>query len=145
MIRAEAPTYNVAVYVAGPHAEAERICREYVLTGLCVTVEPVEFIYTGGQERGVRVGLINYPRFPAEPAEIFAKAEDLAMRLIEGMHQHSASIVATDKTVWLSRRPDSSANSASPTLTRYAAEGEVSPLPSDEAQRSDATTSEDEG
>lgn len=104
MMRIETPTYTAAIYVAGSQADAERICREYVLIGLCVTVEPVEFIYTGGQERGVRVGLINYPRFPAEPKAIFAKAEGLALRLIDGLFQHSASIVATDRTVWLSRR-----------------------------------------
>lgn len=107
MTRQEATTYTAAIYVAGPPADAERICREFVLRGLCVTVEPVEFIYTGGQERGVRVGLINYPRFPADPAAIFATAEELALALIEGLHQHSASIVATDKTVWMSRREQS--------------------------------------
>lgn len=108
MIRQEAATYTAAIYVAGPQADAERICREFVLRGLCVTIEPVEFIYTGGQERGVRVGLINYPRFPADPDVIFAAAEELALVLIEGLHQHSASIVATDKTVWISRREQAS-------------------------------------
>ncbi len=110
MTREEAATYTAAIYVAGPQPEAERICREFCLTGLCVTVEPVEFIYTGGQERGVRVGLINYPRFPSTPDAIFAKAERLASELIERMHQHSASIVATDRTVWLSRRDDAPGN-----------------------------------
>lgn len=107
MTRQETTSYTAEIYVAGPRGDAERICREFVLRGLCVTVEPVEFIYTGGQERGVRVGLINYPRFPAEPAHIFSTAEQLAQALIEGLHQHSASIVASDKTVWLSRREQS--------------------------------------
>lgn len=104
MTREGANTYTADIYVAGPQAEAEGICRRFCLEGLCVTVAPVEFIYTGGQERGVRVGLINYPRFPSTPEAIFAKAERLAEELIEGMHQHSASIVASDRTVWLSRR-----------------------------------------
>lgn len=106
MTRVETPSYVAAIYIAGPQAQAEQICRRFVLEGLCVTVEPVEFIYTGGQERGVRVGLINYPRFPSDPAAIFATAERLALALIDGLCQHSASIVATDKTVWLSRRED---------------------------------------
>lgn len=106
MIRQEVPTYTVAIYLAGDLADARRICREFCMRGLCVTVEPIEFIYTGGAETGVRVGLINYPRFPAKPEAIFAAAEELARVLIEGLHQHSASIVATDKTVWLSRRPE---------------------------------------
>jgi len=104
MNRVEVPTYTAAIYVAGPQAEAERICREFVMRGLCVAVEPVEFIYTGGQERGVRVGLINYPRFPSEPADILAAAEELARALVEGMHQHSATVVATDQTAWSTRR-----------------------------------------
>jgi hypothetical protein len=104
MTREEAPTYTAAIYVAGNVADAERICRVFCAAGQCVTVEPVEFIYTGGQERGVRVGLINYPRFPSTPEAIFAQAEALAQNLIFNLHQHSASIVATDKTVWLSRR-----------------------------------------
>jgi hypothetical protein len=85
---------------------ARHLCRAFCMAGLCVTVTPTEFIYTGGAESGVAVGLINYPRFPAEPAEIFAKAEALALHLIDGLHQHSASIVASDKTAWLSRRLD---------------------------------------
>lgn len=106
MIRREVSTYTAAIHLAGDPADARRICREFCLRGLCVTVEPIEFIYTGGAESGVRVGLINYPRFPADPKTIFATAEELARVLIEGLHQHSASIVATDKTVWLSRRPE---------------------------------------
>lgn len=74
--------------------------------GLCVTVEPVSYLYTGGEADGVRVGLINYGRFPASPAEIFATAERLAKALIADLGQESASIVATDKTVWLSNRKE---------------------------------------
>jgi hypothetical protein len=104
MTREEVSTYTAAIYIAGEVAEARRVCRGFCMKGLCVTVEPVEFIYTGGAETGVRVGLINYPRFPATPAEILDTAEHLAVSLINQLYQHSATIVATDKTVWLSRR-----------------------------------------
>lgn len=105
MIRTEAPTYTAAIYIAGDLTAARAICRQHCMdAGLCVTVEPVEFIYTGGSETGVRVGLINYPRFPAEPEGIFAKAEALAVLLKDALCQHSLSIVAPDKTVWLSWR-----------------------------------------
>lgn len=107
MTRTEIPSYAVSIYVAGDLATARITCRAYCMEiGLCVTVEPVEFIYTGGAETGVRVGLINYPRFPTEPAAIFAKAETLAEKLIADLAQWSASIVATDRTVWLSNRPE---------------------------------------
>jgi hypothetical protein len=101
------PTYTAAIYIAGDLDTARATCRHFCMSGLCVTLESVEFIYTGGAETGVRVGLINYPRFPAEPADIFAKAEALADRLMNDLCQHSYSIVATDKTVWKSRRPES--------------------------------------
>lgn len=109
MIRAEAPSYTVAIYIAGDLETARAVCRRHCMdVGLCVTVEPVEYIYTGGSETGVRVGLINYPRFPSKPADLMAMAEALAMLLKDALCQQSLSIVAPDKTVWLSWRQDGS-------------------------------------
>lgn len=107
MKRIEAPSYPVSIFVAGSVWQAETICLNYCdEIGLCVTVTETVYCYTGGEESGVIVGLINYPRFPAEPAEIFAKAEALALLLIDGLGQQSASIQAPDKTVWISFRDD---------------------------------------
>lgn len=101
----EAPSYPVSIFVAGDVRDAERICRAYCAEiGLCVTVTPTNYIYTGGSQSGVIVGLINYPRFPAEPGLIWAKAHALALKLIHGLYQESASIQAPDKTVWISFR-----------------------------------------
>lgn len=100
------PTIRFEIFIAGDLDQAKQICRAYCFdVGLCVTVEPVAYIYTGGEEAGVRVGLINYPRFPSTEPELFAKAEGLASRLLEGMHQHSYSIAGPAETVWFSRRP----------------------------------------
>ena len=55
------------------------------------------------------VGLINYGRFPSEPAAIFAHAETLALKLTEGLGQESASIQAPDKTLWISFREEAAA------------------------------------
>lgn len=97
----EVPTYTAQIYIGGDYAQAKAICQRHVMdAGLCVTVEPVEYVYTGGCEAGVRVGLINYARFPAEPADIFARALGLARLLREALAQHSFSIVGTDKTVF---------------------------------------------
>ena len=101
-----APTYRLDIFIAGDLAVAKNICREFVYAaGLCVTVEPISYIYTGGEESGVRVGLINYPRFPADRLEIDNKAFQLAQRLMFGLCQHSFSIVGPEKTEWFSRRP----------------------------------------
>lgn len=103
--RTEAPSYPVSIFVGGSAWEAETICRAYGdEVGLCVTVSETKYIYTGGETAGVIVGLINYPRFPSTPDAIWAHAETLALRLIEGLKQESASIQAPDKTVWISFR-----------------------------------------
>jgi hypothetical protein len=103
----EVKSWAVDVFVAGDEAEARRICAYFCFeVGLCVSVTPCEFVYTGGSESGVRVGLINYPRFPAQPAEIEGKARELAERLIVGLSQHSASVQTPERTVWLTRRPE---------------------------------------
>jgi len=105
MKRVLVPTYTASIYVGGSLSEAMRTARRFCdEEGLCVTVEPVSYVYTRGSTDGVRVGLINYPRFPTAPEAIFALAEKLTLILIEDLGQESASIVATDKTVWLSKR-----------------------------------------
>ena len=101
-----APSYPVSVFIAGDAASALQACREHCMkAGLCVTVTATEYVYTGGCEAGVIVGLINYPRFPATPDEMDAKALAVAEMLIERLCQHSATVQSPRNTVWLSRRP----------------------------------------
>jgi hypothetical protein len=113
-----APTYTAAIFIAGDLATAKLVCREYCMrVGLCVTVEPTTYIYTGGEEAGVRVGLINYPRFPSEPEELRRKALDLANVLVARLCQHSFCVVFPDETIWRSLRTEGVADvrvSASP-------------------------------
>lgn len=94
-------TYWVYIYLAGDIQVIKQACREWCWRGACVTVEPINFIYTGGEEAGVRVGFVNYPRFPAMPSEIFSQAENLAKHLRKSAHQQSVLIVAPNKTLWL--------------------------------------------
>jgi len=72
--------------------------------GACVTVTATSYLYTGGEEAGVIVGFINYPRFPATPAEIEGKAAQLADDLMHGLCQHSYTIQTPTETRWVSRR-----------------------------------------
>ena len=61
----DTPTHRIEIYASGPIEVAKQVCRETCLSeGLCVTIEPTHFIYTGGEETGFKIGLINYPRFP---------------------------------------------------------------------------------
>lgn len=100
------PTIRYDIFIAGDVEQAKQVCREYCFdVGLCVTVEPVTYIYTGGEEAGIRVGLINYPRFPANSEAIGETAHKLADLLMHRLCQHSYSVVGPDETTWFSRRP----------------------------------------
>lgn len=100
-----AKTYWAKIYVAGPIEVAKQICRAVVKEkGLCVTVDPTVYIYTGGEEQGYVVGIINYPRFPAAPDVIRKTAEELAKKLVAETYQHSCTIMYPDDTLYYSTR-----------------------------------------
>jgi hypothetical protein len=102
-----APSYPVSIFIAGDYDRARQIAREFCMTeGACVTVTPTSYIYTGGEEAGVIVGLINYPRFPAEPGDILSKAAQLAEAMMHGMCQHSYTLQTPTRTYWHSRRQE---------------------------------------
>jgi len=105
MITKTEKTFWVRIYASGPIETAKTVCRQYCLgVGLCVTVEPSLFIYTGGEESGYCVGLIQYPRFPTREYVIIAKAKELATRLLDETSQHSILIMTPSKTVWMTKR-----------------------------------------
>jgi len=98
------PTYNVTIYVAGDILVAkDELRQECMEEGLCVTITPTTFVYTGGAEEGMAIGLVNYPRFPKEPREIDNRAFKIAERLINRLSQTSALIVDANDTVWMRR------------------------------------------
>lgn len=101
----ESATYTVEICVAGDHADAIRICRQFCMgRGFCVTVTPTTYVYTGGAEEGVIVRCINYPRFPTPPDDLWSKAIALAECLRRGLSQHSFSMIAPDRTLWATER-----------------------------------------
>ena len=105
MRRAQTPSYPVSIFIAGDADKAREICRKFCdEEGLCVTVTPTTYVYTGGQESGVIVGLINYPRFPSEPSSIEQIATLLALELMHRLEQQSVSIQSPEVTRWFSIR-----------------------------------------
>lgn len=107
MLTERAPTYCVRLYLSGPIEIAKQVIREDCLrAGLCATIEPTTFIYTGGEEAGYVVGLLNYPRFPSEPAALRERAHALMGRLLDATFQHSALMVAPEETVWITKREE---------------------------------------
>ncbi len=85
--------------------QAEAICQKYCNeVGFCCTIEPTSFVYKDGNEPGVKVGLINYPRFIKKPSEIKNHAIKIATLLKEAFEQHRVSIICTDETIMLGEK-----------------------------------------
>jgi len=99
--------YSVSIFIAGDAKLVETVCREFCdKEGLCVTVTPTTYVYTGGQENGVIVGLINYPRFPSEVGAIYATATALAEELCAKTGQQSFTVQTPDAAFWTSYRAE---------------------------------------
>jgi len=99
------PTYNVDIFIAGELAQIEQHCQRFCARGLCVHVQPAEYVYTCGREGGARVGLINYPRFPKTALEIESVAWSLAEHLLDALSQRSCCVVTSEETTWISSPP----------------------------------------
>lgn len=108
-----AKTFWVKLFMSGPIEVAKQLIREDCQrAGLCVTIEPTTFIYTGGEEAGYVVGLINYPKYSSTQKKLVSRARELLQRLIEGTHQDSGLMMTPEVTEWVSRRP--AVNTVSP-------------------------------
>lgn len=100
-----APTIIVKLYLSGPIEIAKQVIRKECLReGLCVTVDPTTFIYTGGEETGYVVGLLNYPRFPTLSHLLIERARNLALKLLEETFQNSALMVTPGYSEWITIR-----------------------------------------
>jgi hypothetical protein len=99
-------TWYANIWIGGDHAQAIKTCREFCMEGLCVTVTPTSFVYTGGMEEGVCVRLIQYPRFPRPERELMGVAIRLADALRMTLYQHSFTIETPDETHFFSARPE---------------------------------------
>ena len=90
----QSESIEVKLFIAGDAVSADIIIRKYCKdVGLCVTVTPTKYIYTGGAEDGMEIGFINYPRFPDTLAGIVDKATELGMILMEALSQWSFTVV----------------------------------------------------
>ena len=82
--------------------ELKRFMQGYVdRVSLCVTVTPTTFVYKNGKEDGARIGLINYPRFPATREKIEQIAREIAAMCMKEYKQNRVSIVLPDRTIML--------------------------------------------
>lgn len=100
-----AKTFYATIHIAGNINTIEKTCNNFCRdNGLCVTVTPTKYIYTGGEQSGATVRLINYPRFPKEPEEIVLTAKQLAEEIRFSANQESYTIETPDTTIFYSSR-----------------------------------------
>lgn len=105
MIEKTASNRRADIYIAGDYARAVEICERFCTdNGYCVTVDPTTFVYKFGKEQGVRVGLIDYPRFPQSQGDMEWRARQIADLLLTGLNQGSYTIVGPMKSIFVSRR-----------------------------------------
>lgn len=104
------PNYNVQIWVGLREGytdivhtidEVNQICQEYVKYGDCVTVTHTQFIYTGGNEPGVIIGYIKYPRFVRTDIEIKNSAIELANIFLDKFKQNRITITTPDSSIMI--------------------------------------------
>jgi hypothetical protein len=67
----------------------------------CVSITPTRFVYVDGQEPGLVIGFINYPRFPMEKEEILNRALELGEALRKHFNQFRVSVTTPETTYLL--------------------------------------------
>jgi len=85
--------YGARIYMAGDYDRARQTLREYCSTnGACFSIHPMDYIYSGGEETGFCVTLINYPRFRKPKSDIITLAREIGTKLMEDLNQSSYTI-----------------------------------------------------
>jgi hypothetical protein len=101
----QARSFPVTIFMGGKYHKAIKVLKNYCDDiGCCVTIKPTLYIFTDGEEHGIEVGLINYPRFPSDAATIVNKAREIAELLRVELKQESFSIQTPNDTIWVSYR-----------------------------------------
>ena len=96
-----AKTWEGKIFMAGDIDTAKQLIREEAYrSGMCVTISPTTYIYTGGEEDGFVVGLIQYPRFEAEMVTLESSLSVLAQKLAEKCCQKSFTITTPKITTY---------------------------------------------
>ena len=99
------PAYWCWLYVAGNMNEIEIVCRKFVFpNGVCVTIEPLKYVFAGGAEEGARIGFIQYVPFVEQDKKILEKAKSIGKLISENNFQWSFSIIDPYKSYFFSRR-----------------------------------------
>ena len=99
-------TYWAKIYIAGDYNIARQSCREYCMKGLCINISRTNYVYAMGEEEGVCVELVNYPRFISSKEEILEDAKALGEKLTIDLCQGSFMLMTPDTTYYFSRHEE---------------------------------------
>jgi len=103
-----APSCTYHIWIAGDYNRARFGCNNYCSSrGACFALTRVDYIFSGGEEAGVRVTIINYPRFPKSPDELKNTAIEMAYYLMAYLNQTSCSVEGPEESVFISRKKGS--------------------------------------
>lgn len=101
------PSFSFKIYLAGDYDMARDILKKYCNDNpSCFTITKTSYIYNGGEEFGIIVGLENYPRFEKTVDELYKIAFEIAHLLREGLYQTSCLVVGPTESVWFSTRKE---------------------------------------
>ncbi len=109
----EGKTFQADIYVGfydtqrqrmvGSISKTREVCQKYCDDiSYCVSIVPVHFVYSKGNEEGAKITLINYLRFPVQDTQIIIHAKNLAKKLMVTFNQMRVSIVTSTGTIMLS-------------------------------------------
>ena len=105
MITKQAPSYHISIYCTGEkvalYAAIQSVCDSI---GLCVSIFPCDYLFTGGMESGYEIRLINYPRFPSTKEAIKAKAMQVVEAIFTVNPKGSLTMVDPWDSVYMSER-----------------------------------------
>lgn len=89
----ECHTYGFIIHMAGDYNQAQQVLRNYCSNhGACVSITKTKYIYSGGEEEGFIVRVINYPRFSKSYSVLEGIANSIAYRLMCALNQGSYTI-----------------------------------------------------
>lgn len=102
-------TFRAELFIAGDVDTARAIIRQHFYErglSVTVTVMPTSFIYAGGDEAGMVIGLVNHPSFPLENVDVIRlMAREVAELLMPKLNQRTSLIVTPELTEWIVVEP----------------------------------------
>lgn len=99
--------WTVTLYIGGCIVTAKAFLAKLSAdAGACWSVEPTEFVYSGGREQGMIVRDINYARYPRDPGPVEDRTTELGIMLMRELGQGSCSVVGPLSSRYLTRRKE---------------------------------------